>query len=124
MGRSAALAAPAASAVLTKAVLRAADALALRNNELARILGVSDASVSRMGDNAFLLEPGKKEFELGALFVRLYRALDSIVGDDLSARSWLRTHNLALSAAPADLIVTVAGLTDVLRYVDARRAPL
>lgn len=113
------------AAVLTKAALRAGDALGLTGTEMASILGVSSATVSRMRKGAYTLDPSKKEFELAALFVRFFRSLDAIAGGDLSVRkSWMRGENKALGGVPAALITTVSGLTNGLAYLDARRAPL
>ena len=109
-------------AVLTKAALRAAGKLDLNQGALAHILGLSEASVSRMKKGDYVLQTGTKAFELGVLFVRLFRSLDAIVGgDEAAARAWLANPNLALGATPAEKIRTVAGLTDVIAYLDARR---
>lgn len=111
------------AAVTTKAVLRAAARLGLANRALAGILGLSEATISRMGSGAYLLAPGDKAFELGVLFLRLFRSLDAIVGgDEAAARAWLRGDHPLLGAAPAVLIETVSGLVTVLGYLDARRA--
>jgi hypothetical protein len=119
---SAASPAPAA-AVVTKAVMRAAARLELSNRVVAATLGVSEATVSRMGGGAYRLEPGTKPFELAVLLVRLFRSLDAMVGGDAAvARAWLRNPNTALGAAPASLIASVAGLVNVVAYLDARRA--
>ena len=110
-------------AVVTKAVLRAAAALEVSNKALARILGVSEASVSRMGSGVFELRPEDKTFEVAILFLRLFRALDAIVGgDEAVARAWLKNHHATLAAAPAVLIQSLAGLVTVVGYLDARRA--
>src|SRR3954467_3416060 len=88
--RAAVRAAVSEGAVVTKAALRAAGLLGITNKALARIVGLSEASVSRMGAGAYTLTPGEKPFELAVLFVRFYRALDAIVhGDDEVARAWL-----------------------------------
>ena len=109
--------------VLTKAVVRAASRLEVTAKALSAILGLSEASVSRMKQGDFKLEAGTKPFELGVLFVRLFRSLDAIVGgDEAVARSWLRSANLVLDGRPLDKISTIAGLTDVIAYLDARRA--
>ena len=50
--------------VVTKAALRAAAALEISHKALARILGVSEASVSRMGSGAYQLTPGDKPFPM------------------------------------------------------------
>ncbi len=114
---------PEQGAVVTKATLRAADRLGLKNNVIAQVLGVSEPTLSRMRRGDYVLAPAQKPFELAVLFVRLYRSLDAIVdGDDKVAQSWMRNDNTALKGRPLDLIQSVAGLTHVLQYLDARRA--
>ena len=122
--RASAPAAPATDgAIVTKAVLRAASRLGLSNRALSRILGLSEASVSRMGSGTFILAPGDKPFELGMMFVRLFRSLDAIVGgDDSAARGWLENENAALGGVPRELIQSLPGLVNVVGYLDARRA--
>ena len=114
---------PGEAVVITKAVVNAAERLGLNARILAGVIGVSEATVSRMKRQDHLLERDSKPFELGVLFVRLFRSLDAIVGgDEAVARQWLRNDNLALGAAPQDKITSISGLTDVLAYLDARRA--
>ena len=109
--------------VVTKAALRAAALLGISNRVLARIVGLSEASVSRMGSGTFTLTPGEKPFELAVLFIRLYRALDAIVhGDDEVARAWLANSSTALGGSPLTLIQSVTGLVHAVAYLDARRA--
>ena len=111
------------AAVVTKGVLRAAERLGLSNRVIAAVLGVSEATVSRMSTGVYQLEPGNKPFELAVLFLRLFRSLDAIVGGDAAvARAWLQNENTALRAAPVALIETVAGLVNVVAYLDDRRA--
>lgn len=111
------------TALVSKAAIRAADGLNLSSRVLARIIGVSDASISRMRKGEYHLETNQKPYELAVLFLRLYRSLDAVVGgDDAVARAWLANNNSALDAAPVELIQTVAGLTHVIQYLDARRA--
>jgi hypothetical protein len=111
------------AAVVTKGVLRAAERLALSNRVIAAVLGLSEATMSRMGTGAYQLEPGTKPFELAVLFLRLFRSLDAIVGGDSAvARAWLQNDNTALRAAPVTLIESVAGLVHVVAYLDDRRA--
>jgi DNA-binding XRE family transcriptional regulator len=111
------------AAVATKAVLRAAARLGLSNKTLAKIIGVSEATVSRMGAGSYQLTRGDKPFELALLFVRLFRSLDAISGgDEAVATAWLRSENLALGGTPLTLIQSVPGLVHVLAYLDARRS--
>src|SRR6476620_5998239 len=109
--------------VVTKAVLRAAARLDLSNKTLARIIGVSEATVSRMGAGSYRLTRGDKPFELALLFVRVFRSLAAIAGgDEAVATAWLRSENLALGGTPLTLIQSVPGLVHVLAYLDARRS--
>jgi len=115
--------ATAEAAVITTAAVNAADRLGISARTLSVVLGVSEATVSRMKRQDHLLERNSKPFELAILLVRLFRSLDAIVGgDEAVARQWLRNANTALGATPLDKIVSISGLTDVLAYLDARRA--
>lgn len=108
--------------VLTIATLRAADLLEIPQAVLAKLLGISAPQVSRMRQGAYLLDESRKEWELAALFVRLYRALESITSGD-EALAWLNSRNRGLSdAKPATLITSAAGLVRVVDYLDAARA--
>jgi hypothetical protein len=111
------------AAVVTKAVLGAAARLGVSNKVLAGIIGLSEATVSRMGSGTYTLAPDDKPFELSVLFVRLFRALDAIVhGDEAVARAWLRNENAALGGTPLTLIQSIPGLVHAVAYLDARRA--
>jgi hypothetical protein len=113
---------PEAGPVITKSVMRAADRLALPNRVLAAVLGVPEATVSRMGAGTYKLAPDTKPFELAVLFLRLFRSLDAIVGGDFAvARAWLRNENTALGDRPIALIESVSGLVNVVAYLDASR---
>ena len=113
----------AGSRVVAKAATRAAAILDIPSTVLAKVLGLSEASISRMRAGKFSLEQSPKAFELSVLFVRLFRGLDAIVGGDAAAaRSWLKTENTALRGKPITLIQSVTGLTRAVQYVDARRA--
>lgn len=112
--------------VVTKAVLRAADQLEIPNTILAKILGVSEPTVSRMRKHGLTLSTNDKSFELAILFIRLYRSLDAIVGGDPNvARAWLRNVNTALDdSKPLEKVQTITGLMHVIDYLDSRRAVL
>ena len=115
---------PHAAVVLTKALLRAAERLAVRQRDLAAILGSSEASVSRLNLGR-TLEPSSKEGELALLFLRAYRSLDTLVGgNEVAAREWWHAANTHVGGVPAERIRTVEGLVDVVRYLDAVRGTL
>jgi transcriptional regulator with XRE-family HTH domain len=108
--------------VLTGAVLRASGLLEITQAHLAQILGLSPSTVSRMANGIYTLDTRKKEWELGALFVRLFRSLDAVIGsNDAAARSWLNGQNLALLGRPIELIRSTEGLVRVVQYLDAAR---
>lgn len=110
--------------VLTGATLKTADLLEIQQAVLAKLLGVSTAQVSRMRQGTYLLDEKRKEWELAALFVRLYRALDSITVNSFDeARAWLNSRNRGLGGEkPVALIASAAGLVRVVDYLDAARA--
>jgi Protein of unknown function (DUF2384) len=114
---------PERSAVVSKAVARAAELLGLTNAALARTIGVSEATASRLRAGAYALEVDSKAYELAVLLVRLFRGLDAIVGGDAaSLRSWMVAANHALGGVPRDLVQTATGLVATVSYVDAARA--
>jgi hypothetical protein len=123
MQRKPVLQADAEGVVLTKAAVNAAERLGLTARLLSAVIGVSEATVSRLKRQDVLLERGTKPFELAVLLVRLFRSLDAITGGDEGvARAWMSAENTALQARPVDRIVSISGLVDVLAYLDARRA--
>jgi transcriptional regulator with XRE-family HTH domain len=110
--------------VLTKAVLRAGERFGLSQRELAGILGVSPATLSRLArrDRGRPLVAGSKEGELAVQLLRVFRSLDALLGgDDEANRRWLRADNHHLAAVPADLLQSVTGLVHVAEYLDAMR---
>ena len=122
MSRSQPKSKPEPRRVLTGAVLRAGALLDITQSCLAQILGLSASSVSRMANGSYILDSHKKEWELGALFVRLFRSLDAVIGsNDAAARSWLNGQNQGLSGRPIELIRTTEGLVRVVQYLDAAR---
>jgi transcriptional regulator with XRE-family HTH domain len=111
-----------AQTTLTKAVVRATGFLGLSQSVLADVLGVSGATVSRLMSGAYSLQPTRKrEWEFALLFVRLFRSLNAIVGNDRDAQTWLRDSNTALGGKPHELIKTAEGLIRVVHYLDASR---
>lgn len=110
-----------AAAVLSKAVARAAERLGLSRALLAKVLGVSPPTVSRLYGGKYQLDPGRKEWEFALLLVRIFRSLDSIVGSEDSARQWLNSDNRGLNGRPVDLITNTEGLVRVTQYLDASR---
>lgn len=108
--------------VLSKAAVRTAEQLGLSQARLAKVLGVSSATASRLVAGRYRLQVDSKEWDFAVLLVRLFRSLDSIVGTQEAARAWLNGENLALAGSPIDLIQSTEGLVRVVQYLDASRA--
>jgi len=110
--------------VLARAVMRAGGELGVSQSRLARVIGVSEATISRVSSGRGI-DPGAKEGELAVLFVRLFRSLDTLCGGDApKARAWFHAPNRHLGGVPAERVQTIAGLVDVVSYLDAFRGKL
>lgn len=109
------------SLVLTKAVARAAERFDISRSALASILGVSPHTLTRLYNGVYHLDKRRKEWEFALLFVRVFRSLDSIVGNDQTARQWLKSDNRGLNGRPEELIRQTEGLVRVAHYLDASR---
>jgi uncharacterized protein (DUF2384 family) len=110
-----------AAVVLSKAVARSAERLAVSRSLLAQVLGVSPATITRLYNGGYLLDQRRKEWDFALLFVRAFRSLDSIVGDEATARKWLNSENRGLNGRPIELIRNTEGLVRVVQYLDASR---
>lgn len=111
--------------ILSTAVAEVARHLEISSTELGNIIGVSQASASRLMRGEFAVRENAKEWEFAALLVRLYRGLFSIVGNnDQLAKDWLKSRNSAFgNEIPFEVIQKVAGLVHACDYIDAHRAP-
>lgn len=114
--------APDPAAVASKALLRAVDILQIPSAAVARIIGSSEASLSRVRSGTRSVALESKEGELALLFLRIFRALDALVGGNQEqARAWLHAHNEHLRGVPLERMETVEGLVGVAEYLDALR---
>jgi transcriptional regulator with XRE-family HTH domain len=113
---------PEETAVLTKAVTRAAGLLGFSQRQVAETLGLSGPTASRLFTGKYRLSPTRaKEWELAILFVRLFRSLDALWGHEGTARAWLAGYNTGLGAVPLELIKSATGLVRVVDYLDHAR---
>lgn len=115
---------PEQAVVLTQATLRAADLLGLSGADLAQVLGISEASLSRLKSGVRTIHPASKEGDLALTLVRIFRSLDPLVGGDPSlGKRWMSSPNRAFAGqAPKDLIGSINGLVRTLAYLDGMRA--
>lgn len=115
---------PRAAGILSRAVVRAAGVLDLSQKDVGLVLGVSEATATRLFRGR-PVDPGRKEGELAVLFLRLYRSLDTILaGNEADMRLWMHSENDHVGGIPARLIRSVTGLFHVTGYLDAMRGKL
>ncbi len=117
---------PDEASVVSKALLRAAEALGLSSAELAGIIGTSESTLSRLRHRKRGPIPlGTKEGELALLFLRVFRSLDAMVGGNEShAKAWLRAENHHVGGVPLRRMKKIEGLVDVVEYLDAMRGTI
>ncbi len=114
---------PREGAVLAKAVVRAADLLDVGSQELSVVVGLAETDLSKAREGDFAFESNESSFRSAIMFVRLFRSLDAIVGGNTGvARAWLRNENTVFESSPFEKIKNVAGLSEVVEYLDAKRA--
>jgi hypothetical protein len=116
---------PEPAEVLRKALLRAGERLGLAQKDIGEIVGLSGASVSRLAAGKLVLEPESKNGELALLFLRVFRALDAVVGgNEEKARAWFFAKNTHVGGVPNERARTIEGLVHVAEYLDAVRGKL
>ena len=108
------------STVLSSAVCRAAKQLDISDELLAAVLGIAASSVTGMNAGTYILNTTLQEWTSALLFVRLYLALNSITGDEKTARKWLISQNEGLNGKPIDLILSRDGLVHVVQDLESR----
>lgn len=110
---------------LTKSLSQLMSKWALKNQDLARILGVSAAKISRCERGTAFIRPQSKEGEIALALLRIFRSLYSFVGTNLKQHhQWLSSYNQALQGTPLELMHSLHGLYRVLSYLDAMRSKI
>ncbi len=62
------------SRVVSKALIRAANDLGLSGSHLARTIGLSEATISRIRNGTFQIVPDSKSYEMALMVIRIHRA--------------------------------------------------
>ena len=108
--------------ILTKALKNAADYWGVNNKHLGDVIGLSEASISRLKNGQYIIEHNSKPWQLAVLFLRAFRGLDAYMGGNIeNEKRWLKANNQALGGAPLELMRNVEGLSSVVQYVDYMR---
>ncbi len=103
---------------LTKALLNAGKALGLTQDDLGDIIGRDRTLFHRKGG----VDPHSKVGELALLLIRAYRGLFALVGGkEEELKHWMHTKNRHTGGIPAEQVKSVAGLVNVVEYLDAIR---
>lgn len=111
---------PSKATVLSKATLNAAEHLGLSQAELAKLLGISEASASQVAASERFLDPTSQEGERALMLVQIFRMLDALVGGDVDARvSWMNTYSQAIGDLPKHVIQTLSGLGRTQAYLNS-----
>ena len=96
---------PRKAAVLAKATLRAAAALELTTEEMATVLGLPVAEVEQLMQGNRKIDPNSPEGLRAIELVRMFLALDALVGgDERLRRAWFNSYNHALGGVPRGMI--------------------
>lgn len=106
---------------LVKATVNTCAHLGLSQGTLAQIIGVSPATISRFADGQNASAMAGKTREHTLLFMRAYRSLNAILGNQTYEREWLTTPNSGLNGVPLELMKSTEGLVHVVNYLDSHR---
>lgn len=106
--------------VITKALINLKNQIDITNECLGNVLDVdSDAAENLIPEsNPITIEQRKAAL----LLIRVYSSVYGILGGDSKAiKHWLNTHNTHLNGIPIKLIQTPAGLSKVVKYLEATK---
>jgi len=116
---------PTPADLVTNGIRRAIEDLRLTGGDVARITGISEASVSRLRKGNWKFQEGSKSYELALMLLRVHLTLKSVVRNNVGRmRDWLKAHNDALGSAPIALLTRIQGLVKVLRHLERMRPAL
>ena len=105
--------------VLAKAVVKAGKAMGLSKEAVANVIGRDRTSIARG------IDPQSKSGELALLLIRCYRSLFVLMGGkDKDLSHWMHTPNRHTQGIPAEQIMSITGLAQVVEYLDAMRGKI
>lgn len=111
--------------VLTKAILNLANFYNLTGKDLNHIIGISESTVTRLNQGKAFISPSSKEGEIAVLLLRVYRGLNSLIGNNHDkAKLWLNSDNKYFNKKPIEQLKSISGLVEVVNYIDAMRGKL
>jgi len=112
-----------AGAVVTRALVRASADLGISGTILARIVGVSESTISRMRAGTKEIPVPSKSYELALMLIRIHVALCRVCnGDRATMQTWFRSDNHRLGTSPLALVDSIPGLVRVVEYLESDTA--
>jgi len=116
---------PSPGLVLAKATIRAARFWRVTDDELAGILLLNATQLEALRLQELELEPGSRDFQRAAQFVRTWIAVNSLLGgNDKLTQEWLRQANRELSdQMPIDVMLRPENLAALASFVEALEDP-
>ncbi len=110
---------PTPSELVSNGILRAVEDLDLTGNAVARIIGISAATFSRLRAGSWRFQEGSKPYELALALLRIHHALKSVMSGNIERmRKWLRARHDAFGAAPVERLAQIQGLFGVLHHLE------
>jgi hypothetical protein len=93
----------------------------LVGREIALLLGVSEATISRARQNPRYFKGSlPRQREIALLFIRLHRSVMQQFRNPRKGKHWLIYYSHELRACPIDLILTIEGLIAVVNFAEQR----
>jgi len=113
---------PEESTILTKALKNAANYWEVSNKHLGEMIGLSEATISRLKNGKYTLEQSSTSWQLSVMFLRIFRGLDAYMGGNIAnEKLWLHANNNALGGQPIEVMRNIEGMTSVVQYIDYMR---
>ena len=105
---------------LTRDFFAATNSIGLANKEIAEILGVSEPTISRAKKKgAYFSRTRHHQWLIAELFIKAGRELTRIYDHPRKEKHWFTTYNHPLRAIPINLIHSMEGLLQVVRYLES-----
>jgi transcriptional regulator with XRE-family HTH domain len=106
---------------ITQGFFSATNYFGLSAADIAKLLGVSEATISRAKKSDSYFKPSRPhQWATAELFMRLHRAIQSSFCRPRRGKLWLFYFSHQLGACPIDLIFSFEGLIEVVNFAEER----
>lgn len=105
---------------LTHQFFLATNSIGLANREIAKILGVSEPTISRARKKSAYFSPTRHhQWLIAELLIKACEELTRIYDHPRKEKHWFTTYNHSLRAIPIKLIDSMEGLLQVVRHLES-----